>query len=195
MPCVLVPLLEIKPWLRKNVNGKMEKFEDQKWVEIPTNETHKLCKTEAQIWLAIYNMFMCREANRKYEVTTFRKSNLLRLRKYINETLIDQLPMLAQMLRSLEEMSMMGENAIGEKNSFIVQQMPEMRTKLLKGKNWKNIAEYQLAKYFIEVEGKPDESMKSIMKLYGSDVFDQFDDNPKCAQCGEPAAHRCSKCK
>lgn len=28
MPCVLVPLLELKPWLRKNVKGNMEKFED-----------------------------------------------------------------------------------------------------------------------------------------------------------------------
>ena len=99
----------------------MEKYEDQKWMPIPKAETHKLTKTEGQIWLAIYNMFMCREANRKYEITTFRKSNLLRLRKYINESLLDQLPMLGQMLRALEEMSMMGENAIGEKNSFIVQ--------------------------------------------------------------------------
>ena len=28
MPCILVPLLELKPWLRKNVKGEMEKFED-----------------------------------------------------------------------------------------------------------------------------------------------------------------------
>lgn len=142
MPCVLVPLLEIKPWLRKNVKGEMEKFEDQKWVVIPPHETGKLTKTEAQIWLAIYNMFMSREANRKYEVTSFRKSNLLRLRKFINEQLVDQLPMLSQMHRALEEMSMMGENNIAEKNSFIVQQMPEMRTKMIKGKDWKKISEY-----------------------------------------------------
>jgi len=31
MPCVLVPLLEMKPWLRKNTKGEMEKYEDQKW--------------------------------------------------------------------------------------------------------------------------------------------------------------------
>lgn len=28
IPCVLVPLIEIKPWLRKNSKGEMEKFED-----------------------------------------------------------------------------------------------------------------------------------------------------------------------
>lgn len=118
----------------------MEKYEDQKWQDVPKAETHKLTKTEAQIWLSIYNMFMCREANRKYEITTFRKQNLLRLRKYINEQLLDQLPMLGQMLRALEEMSMMGDNAIGEKNSFIVQQMPEIRTKIIKGQQWDKLA-------------------------------------------------------
>ena len=89
MPCILVPLMEIKPWLRKNVQGEMEKYEDQKWQVIPKEERGKITKCEAQVWLAIYNMFMCREANRKYEVTTFRKSNLLRLRKYITEPVID----------------------------------------------------------------------------------------------------------
>jgi hypothetical protein len=28
IPCVLVPLLEMKPWLRKNKKGDLEKFED-----------------------------------------------------------------------------------------------------------------------------------------------------------------------
>jgi zinc finger MYND domain-containing protein 10 len=28
LPCVLVPILELKPWLRKNSKGEMEKWED-----------------------------------------------------------------------------------------------------------------------------------------------------------------------
>ena len=100
------------------------------------------------------------------------------------------------MLRALEEMSMMGDNAIGEKNSFIVQQMPEMRVKIIKGQDWKKVANYQMNNFFIDrKDGKPDDDLKSIMKLYGSDIFDQFEDDPKCAKCGDPAAHRCSKCK
>lgn len=31
IPCALVPLLEIKPWLRKNHRGETEIFEDQRW--------------------------------------------------------------------------------------------------------------------------------------------------------------------
>ena len=70
--------------------------------------------------MAIYSMFCSQDANRKYEITSFRKANLLRLRKFLNESLLDQLPMLAGMLRALEEMSMMADNNIANKNSFIV---------------------------------------------------------------------------
>ena len=31
VPCTLVPLLELKPWLRKNSKGETEKWEDMKW--------------------------------------------------------------------------------------------------------------------------------------------------------------------
>ena len=37
--------------------------------------------------------------------------------------------------------------------------------------------------------------MDRIMKLYSSDVFEQFMDDPKCANCGKVATQRCSKCK
>lgn len=106
IPCVLVPLIELKPWLRKNKKGEIEKFEDQKWVRVPPQDLNKMSKVEAQIWLTIYNMFLSSDSSRKYEVTTFRKANLLRLRKYLNETTLDQMPMLTNLLRALEELSL-----------------------------------------------------------------------------------------
>ena len=66
-------------------------------------------------------MFLSSDTNRKYEMTTYRKSNLLRLRKYMNETLLDQLPMLSNILRALEELSLMEVPSMASKNSFIVQ--------------------------------------------------------------------------
>lgn len=73
LPCVLVPLLELKPWLRVNAKGENEKWEDQRWQVVPKAESSKVTKVEAQIWLAIYNMFLSQDTNRKYEVTSFRK--------------------------------------------------------------------------------------------------------------------------
>jgi hypothetical protein len=86
---VLVPLLELKPWMRKTKKGEVEKFEDHRWVKVPPSEMNRMPKVEAQIWLTIYNMFLSQDTNRKYEVTSFRKANLLRLRKFLNEVTLD----------------------------------------------------------------------------------------------------------
>lgn len=109
VPMILVPLLEAKPWLRTNLKNEEEKFEDQRWQVVKPEDKMKLCKTEAQIWLTLYNLFLTQDSNRRYEITTNRKQNLLRLRKFMNEVLIDQLPMLADMHRALEELSLMQE--------------------------------------------------------------------------------------
>ena len=109
-PLILVPLLEEKPWIRKNSRGEREVYEDQKW--IVQKDIHALPKVEAQIWLTIFSMFMCQDAQSKYEVTSFRKTNLLCLRKFLNEVLLNQLPILAKLSRSLEELSLMQESSI-----------------------------------------------------------------------------------
>jgi hypothetical protein len=31
LPCVLVPLLELKPWIRMDPKGELEKWEDMRW--------------------------------------------------------------------------------------------------------------------------------------------------------------------
>ena len=61
----------------------------------------------------------------------------------MNESVLDQLPMLSDLLRALEELQLMGDKPIAERNPFIVQQIPEIRTNILKDKDWKEIAEYQ----------------------------------------------------
>jgi len=76
VPLALVPLLEMKPWIRTNVKGIDEKFEDNKWIEVKPHEKGRVTKPEGQIWLTIYNMFMTQSSNQKYELTTHRKSNL-----------------------------------------------------------------------------------------------------------------------
>jgi hypothetical protein len=60
------------------------------------------------------------ECRKKYELNDFKKNNLLRLRKYMNELLLDQIPNLSDMLRTLEELSLMGVAAQINNNSFIV---------------------------------------------------------------------------
>ncbi len=54
-------------------------FDNQKWNYVPKEEYGRLPKLEAQVWIAIYNIFMEPECRNKYELNDFRKSNLLRV--------------------------------------------------------------------------------------------------------------------
>lgn len=76
---LLVPLIEERPWLRKTHKGEREIFDQQKWNYVPKDEYSKLPKLEAQVWIAIYNLFMNTESREKYELNEYRKSNLLRV--------------------------------------------------------------------------------------------------------------------
>ena len=57
-------------------------------------------------------MFLNQEANKKYEVTSYRKQNLLRLTKFLTDQVLDQLPMLVDLKRALEELRLMADNPI-----------------------------------------------------------------------------------
>ena len=62
-------------------------------------------------------------------------------------------------------------------------------------RDYKAIAMYQLKNFFSTEVNDPKEELDSLMKLYGSNVYEQFMEDPKCGCCGEPATQRCSKCK
>lgn len=89
----------------------------------------------------------------------------------------------------------MGDNAIASKNSFIVQMVPELRANIMRDRDWRAIADYQIKNFFNKSAMDPEAELGSLLKLYGSDVYEQFMDDPKCASCGETATQRCSKCK
>merc|ERR1719272_1802146 len=107
---LLVPLMEKAPWVRKNrVNGRIEKFEDHQWEPVEADDEGRLPKLHTQVWLAIYNLVMEQECRSRYELTNIRRENLLRLRRYINEVMVDQLPPLTNLHRTLEELSISGQ--------------------------------------------------------------------------------------
>jgi zinc finger MYND domain-containing protein 10 len=195
IPLSIVPILEYRPWFREDEKGNQEKFEDNKWTLMKQQDQGRISKQEGQIWLTIYNLFMTQASNQKYELTTFRKANLLRLKKFMNEVLLDQLPLLAPMLRGFEEMSLMPDNNIKSTSSFIVEVLPELRAKIYNNRNWKTIAMQQMSTYFRPDTKQAKEDLDRMMKLYSSDVFEDFMDDPICAICGAAATQRCSKCK
>ena len=57
------------------------------------------CWTRWQIWLAMYHLMCEEECRKRYHFNSMRKENILRARKYLNDVLLDQLPVLAGVQR------------------------------------------------------------------------------------------------
>ena len=65
---------------------------------------------------------------------------LTQLRKYLNEVLLDHIPALSYMLRSLEELSLMQVPTHLTVSPFVVQQVPVISAAITKDQDWKELA-------------------------------------------------------
>mmetsp|Transcript_118553 Transcript_118553/g.336094 ORF Transcript_118553/g.336094 Transcript_118553/m.336094 type:complete len:522 (-) Transcript_118553:762-2327(-) len=148
---LLVPLMEKAPWVRKNrISGRIEKFDEHRWERVEADDEGRLPKLHTQVWLAVYNLVMDAECRARYELTSFRRENLLRLRRYINEVVVDQLPPLTNLHRTLEELSISGQFTAAPNaptaTPFVVEIVAEMRETLVRTYEgrWQEVAELQL---------------------------------------------------
>jgi len=100
----VIPLMDASPWKRTR-KGKVEKYNDGKWAEVPHDDFHRVTKTEAQVWLLINSLLLDSECARRYEWNEQRKQTVMRLSKFFNELLIDQLPVLQNLRRLVETLA------------------------------------------------------------------------------------------
>ncbi|XP_039589819.1 zinc finger MYND domain-containing protein 10 isoform X2 [Passer montanus] len=100
LPCLLVELVEHCPWSCWEA-GKLKKFENGTWHVVPPEDQVKMTKLDGQVWLALLNLLLRPECQRKYRFDGFNKSQLLKLRAFLTDVLIDQLPNLVEMQRFL----------------------------------------------------------------------------------------------
>ncbi len=107
MICLSVHLLERAPWLKRSATGGLQRFDDNRWVPITRADLPQLGKLEAQVWLILYNLLLEPECRQKYEYNTYNQAIILRLREFILPETMDQLPVLGDLLRYLEELSLM----------------------------------------------------------------------------------------
>jgi predicted Zn-ribbon and HTH transcriptional regulator len=186
MAMLLVALMEYRPWLRKN--GE-EMYENSRWVKVINA---RLPKLEGQVWIALYNLFMNQDTTKRYEITEYRRSNLLRLRKYLNDTVFDQIPPLQHFFRSLEELSIMEVNSMPSSNPFVVEMKPHLITAWDKC-DFKEIAQTILRENFKAESYKRE--LNVISEIFDTTNLEYFMDDPKCANCGQDGIKRCSRCK
>ncbi|KAK3579403.1 hypothetical protein CHS0354_029711 [Potamilus streckersoni] len=195
IPILLVQLVEMPPWSRSKA-GKQYKYIDNKWQEVDFDDSWKLTKIEGQVWIALFNLLMSPSCQQKYDLNSYKKNAILKLRSFLTEPMLDQIPVLGEMQRFLEHLSMMDPPP--PKKDVLLEQVPEIREGILKSNegNWAKLAKKQ-AKTFLN----PSESdLRTLAKrwadTYNFDVIEGLlSDPPKCAACGEAASKRCSRCQ
>lgn len=166
---LIIPLIENPPWTRRLSNGKWQKMVDFKWQDVRPIDLMTLTKLEGQPWLALYHMLAKEAFREKYHLNTFRKSQLLRVRKYINDVLLDQLPILADIQRYMDELAIVDVPDQSSAGSvFLFQQVSVMRESLLKNKNWADVAAHQLQHVFTMTD-RTDTDLRKLADMYADD--------------------------
>ena len=166
----VVPLLENPPWTRAkvievDVPSKKEGDDDdgekkektkkkqrvwqkldagtRKWKVVPRDELLRVTKLEAQAWLAVYSLVMHPEVQKRYGFDSFRKSTLLRCRRFINDVLLDQIPVLADLQRFMDQLALVEAppptSLADRQGGLVLEQVPAQQDKALRGlKNYES---------------------------------------------------------
>jgi len=131
----------------------------------------EITQFEAQCWLAVFHLTCNDTCRRKYGLDTYRKDNLLRLRKYLNRVMLDQLPVLEDVMKYMDEFSLMSvpEGGSGSGSALMMQQVDSLRLELLQGQDWKALAKKQYSDIFSNVTDGDDEDLQHIAGIYGKD--------------------------
>jgi hypothetical protein len=168
--------------------------ENNDWKEVPSTDLLRLTKLEGQPWLAIFHLTTSKACRESYGLDEYRKSQLMRLRKYIHETLIDQLPVLADVARYLDELCILGvppsgqggvhRSSNGNWSGMLLQRVDLVRDSIMgkKGNHctkndeyWETIAQMQWDEVFSHVSDSTDVTLRRIAsEVYGGgeDLFD-----------------------
>ena len=170
---LFVPLIENPPWTRRLNSGKWQKLVDHKWTEVKPIDLLKITKLEGQPWLAVYYLLAKEVFRERYYLNSFRKNQLLRVRKYINELMLDQLPFLADIQRYMDELAVteVPEPTSLGNSVFLFQQVAVMREAIQKGKKWPEVAQLQIETVFTMTD-KNDKDLLMMADLYSDDLGD-----------------------
>lgn len=170
-----VPLIENPPWTRRLDSGKWQKLVEQNWKDVQPIDLLKLTKNEGQPWLMLFHLMTKKNFRERYHLNTFRKAQLLRVRKFLNEVMLDQMPVLADIQRYMDELAIteVPEPQSVQENVFMFQQVAVTREKAIKGKSWSEISAKTLETIFFMTD-KDDEDLKRIANIY-TDFGDEAD--------------------
>uniref|UniRef100_A0A2K6GSK8 Zinc finger MYND domain-containing protein 10 n=1 Tax=Propithecus coquereli TaxID=379532 RepID=A0A2K6GSK8_PROCO len=176
--------------------GKLQQFEGGRWQTVAPSEQQKLSKLDGQVWIALYNLLLSPQARARYCLTSFAKGQLLKLRAFLTDTLLDQLPNLADLQGFLAHLALAETQP--PKKDLVLEQIPEIWERLEqenRGK-WQAIAKHQLRHVFSPSEQDLRLQARRWAETYRLDVLEAVaPERPRCAHCSAEASKRCSRCQ
>lgn len=84
-----------------------------------------------QVWLAIFNLLMNKSCRQRYQYDSHRKDILIELRRHFSDILLDQLPLLSDLKRHIEQLAIFDPPPPSSSSVAIIEQVPEMRNSIL----------------------------------------------------------------
>lgn len=192
----LVPLIESPPWTRRR-NGKYEKFFNQQWQVVAPQNLLMLTTLEGQVWLCVYNLIMDKSCRKQYTYNTHRKEVLVRLKRFFTDVLLDQLPLLRELKRFIEELAIMEPPPPTASSMAIIEQVPEMREAILNGVDFVQLAAAAKRTVFSNDERARQRDIARLAQTYNLESLEDSLPPPTCGACGKTtdAMKRCSRCK
>lgn len=209
---VLVELLARHPWRKDG-----EVWEDGAWTKVAppggSDEGEKVCKPEAQLWLTLNNLMADPTFRAKSKWSSSRKESVLRAKRFLRDDIIDQIPVLADLKRSLEELTIFdAPPATSIPASVVIEHTATMRESILKAAQsppgaWGELVKAQIAEMVPEKRvpepgaappASPSPADSVIAEVAGALTSKATEDlvaRPQCPVCGRPATKRCSRCK
>jgi zinc finger MYND domain-containing protein 10 len=171
---MFVPLIDEPPWTRRRMKSKdgtvvWEKLYDNKeWKEVAPKDLIQITQCEAQCWIAVFYLTCSNVCRQNYSLNAFRKESLLRLRKFLNEVILDQLPVLTDVMRYMDELSLMHvpEASIAEGVNLLLQEVDTIRDKILKDWDLDGLSNKIFDSVFSNVTDSNDNDLRLIATIY-----------------------------
>jgi hypothetical protein len=173
---MMIPLIDEPPWTRRRrISGDVivwEKIQDNhEWKQVAPSDLLQITQCEAQCWIAIFHLTCSNLCRHQYALNVFRKEQLLRLRKYLNEVMLDQLPILTDVMRYMDELALLNvsETSTGQGAALLMQQVDRFREDTVRScQELDELVERQSSTFFSTSDAK-DEDLRLIAGIYSED--------------------------
>nr|XP_045595821.1 zinc finger MYND domain-containing protein 10-like [Procambarus clarkii] len=193
VPQLLASLLHLAPW-RTLHNGHNYVFQEGQWVE--QGDAAPLTPTECQLWTALYSLLMDRETLAMYEVSSGRRTALLKLRGRLSAAALAQVPALEPLARWLAALALTApQQARPPPLVTTIAQLGGGVAGMWEGR-WGELADLLEARFLTPTPEALKALATNLAAAWDLDALEALlPDTPACASCGSPAGRRCSKCR